>query len=156
MSAAIPKMATLRLTGAGRLSRRSLSVPVSRAFAPTAASVPERRPIQATDARWVMAARAASRLQGGTAAILVPEERRRLMLLAERLGLRAFDAALIIAIVQDAARRGADPLGEATESSVGLVRGPMASAGETVGLMLASAALAGVLFCGLLAWLGAL
>jgi hypothetical protein len=62
--------------------------------------------IAPTDPRWVLAARAALSLSGGRAAILIPEKRRALDACARRLGLRPFDASLIIAIVQDAVRRG--------------------------------------------------
>ncbi|MBS0191220.1 MAG: hypothetical protein U0573_15435 [Phycisphaerales bacterium] len=56
------------------------------------------------DARWVFAVRVRREIQGGAAAIVVPESRKRLLKLATRLGLRGFDANLIIAIVQDDAR----------------------------------------------------
>jgi hypothetical protein len=51
-------------------------------------------------------------LEGGRAAILVPERRARLLALATRLGLRPFDANLVIALAQDRVRRGeaASPL----------------------------------------------
>lgn len=58
------------------------------------------------DPRWVFAARVASQLEGGHAAVLRPERRERLVKTARLLGLRPFDAALVIALVQDAARRG--------------------------------------------------
>ncbi|HHN78372.1 MAG TPA: hypothetical protein ENK11_06855 [Phycisphaerales bacterium] len=58
------------------------------------------------DPRWVFAARVASQLEGGQAAVLRPERRERLVKTARLLGLRPFDAALVIALVQDAARRG--------------------------------------------------
>lgn len=58
------------------------------------------------DARRIMAQRVAECLDGGRAGILVPERRRALIGTAERLGLRRFDANLIIAIVQDRFRRG--------------------------------------------------
>ncbi len=45
-------------------------------------------------------------IEGGRAAILRPERRRELFTRATSLGLRPFDATLVIAIVQDAARRG--------------------------------------------------
>ncbi|MGH7243504.1 MAG: hypothetical protein ACREJD_08825 [Phycisphaerales bacterium] len=56
------------------------------------------------DARWVFAVRVKREIQGGKAAIIAPESRRRLLKLANRLGLRNFDANLVIAIVQDDAR----------------------------------------------------
>ncbi len=57
----------------------------------------------ATDPRWVLAVRAAEALQG---AVLVPERRQQLLKLGRRLGLTPFDANLVLAIVQDQARRG--------------------------------------------------
>lgn len=62
--------------------------------------------LTADDPRWVFAARVASQLEGGHAAVLRPERRERLTKTAKLLGLRAFDAALVIALVQDATRRG--------------------------------------------------
>ncbi len=57
-----------------------------------------------TDPRWVLAARTHSQLQGST---LTPERRARVLRTARQLGVRPFEANLIIAIVQDHARRGA-------------------------------------------------
>ncbi len=74
-----------------------------------------------TDARWVLAVRTAQLIQGGRAAILTPECRTRLLALGARLGLRAFDTNLVIAIVQDGARRG-DALGEPSEERLALIR----------------------------------
>lgn len=56
-----------------------------------------------TDPRWVLAIRTAEQLQG---TILPPTQRARLIRLGRLIGLTAFDANLIIAIVQDRARRG--------------------------------------------------
>ena len=56
-----------------------------------------------TDPRWVLAVRTHSQLQGTT---LTYERRQRVMRTAEQLGVRPFDANIIIAIVQDHARRG--------------------------------------------------
>lgn len=61
------------------------------------------------DPRWVLAARAYSQLQGET---LAPDRRERVMRTAQALGIRPFDANVIIAIVQDGARRR-QPLGAA-------------------------------------------
>jgi len=55
------------------------------------------------DSRWMLAAEAQRALQG---TILAYEDRKRLLALATRLGIRAFDANLILAVVQDRARRG--------------------------------------------------
>lgn len=56
-----------------------------------------------TDPRWVLAAQTQAQLQGAT---LTPEHRQRLMKTAKAIGVRPFDANLIIAIVQDHARCG--------------------------------------------------
>ncbi len=57
------------------------------------------------DPRWVLAARAYSQLQSGA---LSPERRERVMRTSRHLGIRPFDANLIIALVQDHARSGRD------------------------------------------------
>ena len=59
-----------------------------------------------TDPRWILAVRTAEMLEG---AILRPEKRDGLTRLGTTLGLSLFDANLIIAIVQDQARRGYEP-----------------------------------------------
>ncbi|GAB4517425.1 MAG: hypothetical protein Tsb0013_21700 [Phycisphaerales bacterium] len=56
--------------------------------------------------REVFAARVAESLEGGRSAILRPERRARLVDLATRMGIRPFDAHLVIALTQDAARQG--------------------------------------------------
>lgn len=58
------------------------------------------------DLRRIMAQRVAENIDGGRAGILVPERRQALVSTAERMGMRPFDANLIIAIVQDRFRRG--------------------------------------------------
>jgi hypothetical protein len=55
------------------------------------------------DPRWVLAMQTQARLQGAT---LTPERRDKLMRNGRRLGLRPFEANLVIAIVQDQARTG--------------------------------------------------
>lgn len=79
-------------------------------LAGTAADRPEPaigQPIQGpSDPRWVLAIRAAEQLQG---ALLTPDRRDKLVRLGRVLGLRPFDANLVIAIVQDQARRGYRP-----------------------------------------------
>lgn len=80
--------------------------------------------IDALDARWVFACRVASNLEGGRAAILRPQARDRLLGQAARLGLRPFDAHLIIAIVQDSARCGQEPLGLGTAERLPMIRKP--------------------------------
>lgn len=78
----------------------------------------------ATDARWVFAARVAQSLEGHSAAVLTPEKRDRLMKVAEVIGLRPFDANLIIAIVQDSVRCGLEPLSKSTADRLMMVAGP--------------------------------
>lgn len=56
-----------------------------------------------TDARWHLALETQRALQG---AMLAFEDRRRLLSLAQKVGIRPFDANLIIALVQDRVRRG--------------------------------------------------
>lgn len=55
------------------------------------------------DPRWILAMQTQARLQG---AMLTPERRDQLMRSATKLGLRPFEANLVIAIVQDRARAG--------------------------------------------------
>ena len=63
------------------------------------------QPLSATDPRWAVAVRAQSMLQGS---VLEPNARQRVMRTARTLGVRPFDANLIMALVQDRARRGED------------------------------------------------
>ena len=84
----------LRLVSRSARFRPSLEVDRGRAIRGT------------TDPRWVLAVRAAEQLQGAT---LTPPARDRLVRMAKAFGLTAFDANLIIAIVQDQARRGYAP-----------------------------------------------
>jgi hypothetical protein len=62
-----------------------------------------RTDLDPADPRWVLAVRVAQSLEG---AQLRPEKRETLLNLATHLGMRAFDANLVIALVQDRARRG--------------------------------------------------
>lgn len=62
--------------------------------------------LDADDARLMFAQRVSEVLDGGEAAILTPENRRRALRMARLLGMRPFDASLVVAIVQDNARRG--------------------------------------------------
>lgn len=57
----------------------------------------------ATDPRWVLARRVSEAMQG---AVLEPAFRDRLIRLGRVMGLNAFESNLVIAIVQDRARRG--------------------------------------------------
>ena len=90
-SAAVPR---LRLVGADEQVKPQLTAPLQTRLAGT------------MDPRWVLAVRVAEHLQGS---ILPPMARDRLVRLGKTLGLSPFDANLIIAIVQDQARRGYAP-----------------------------------------------
>ncbi len=78
--------------------------------------------MSAGDARWVLARRVAEQLEGGTAAILTPERRSRLLATARRVGLRDFDANLVIALVQDGRRTGRGALNPNVERALTLIR----------------------------------
>ena len=62
--------------------------------------------LEPADPRWVLAMKAYSQLQGSA---LTLERRQGVMRTARQLGVRPFEATLIIAIVQDQARRGGEP-----------------------------------------------
>jgi hypothetical protein len=113
--------------------------------------------LSATDARWVFAVRVASSLEGGALGALPPEKRQKLLKLATQLGLRAFDANLIIAIVQDGARTGEGSLGVSVAERVELVRpvGDATPRWSPAGALAASIALGLLLFLLLVAWVGA-
>ncbi len=93
----------LRLVGTDRVSRGGMFGRDADRVASEnarAATMPQ------TDARWIFALDVAGQLQGGRAALLAPERRRQLVARAVHAGLRPFDANLVIAVVQEAARRG--------------------------------------------------
>ncbi len=87
-------------------TRKSGRLPGSQA-APAVSQAPPSTPFQGTaDPRWVLAVRTAEMLEG---TVLSPERRERIVRMAKLFGLTAFDANMIIAIVQDQARRGIAP-----------------------------------------------
>lgn len=112
------------------------------------------RGLSADDARWILALRTEEQLQGGAA--LPAESRRGLLDAAHALGMRQFEAGLVIAVVQDAARRG-----EALASArplLGLVPA-LAGGGERKGVrggptlgVLVSAVVLGVGLLALVSW----
>lgn len=73
------------------------------------------------DARWIFAVDTAASLEGGRAALLPAKSRQRLLARATSLGLRPFDANLVIAVVQDAQRDGR-ALSRQTQERLLLVR----------------------------------
>lgn len=73
----------------------------------TVRNAPPTTPLQgSSDPRWVLAVRTAELLQGN---LLSPERRERIVRMARLFDLTPFDANMIIAIVQDQARRGIAP-----------------------------------------------
>ncbi|MCC5785281.1 MAG: hypothetical protein JJU33_01115 [Phycisphaerales bacterium] len=110
--------------------------------------------LSASDARWIFAVRVSELLDGGKAGVLTPDRRQRLLRLATNMGLRPFDANLIIAIVQDEARHGVSPspLNTDTEQRLALVR-PAEHARPSPWISIALAVLlAGLLFFALVGW----
>lgn len=91
--------------------------------------------LETFDARWIMAVRVADALEGGKAAVLRPETRSRLVTSATRMGLRPFDANLVIAIVQDAARQGQSARDFETIDRLMLVNGPETKSRRKPGLI---------------------
>ena len=107
------------------------------------------------DARLIFAAGVADSLEGGRAAVLTADTRERLMRRAARLGLRTFDANLIIAIVQDDARRGGAGLTGDAAGLLGMVGGPTVRRpllAHAAGLLIAAAAFGGAGLSLLIAW----
>ena len=112
--------------------------------------------LPAEDARLILARRTAEQLEGGRLARLSPMRRRGLERLSTRLGLREFDASLVIAIAQDAARNGERVESNAVGGRLQMVREPTSPArGGAWAWRLASAtALAAVMLLGLVRWVG--
>jgi hypothetical protein len=112
--------------------------------------------LSAMDARWILAARTSQSLEGGRAALLTPDKRRLLVRLGHAMGLRAFDAALVIAIAQDAARAG-EPLTRSAQERLAMVRPANTSDRlrrfEVIGLMTAAFFLGGLYFAIIRVWL---
>lgn len=78
--------------------------------------------LSALDPRWIFAVQVAKNIEGGRAAILIPERRHKLLIIATSLGLRPFDANLVIAVVQDGARSGEGSLSNEAEDRLKLIR----------------------------------
>jgi hypothetical protein len=105
--------------------------------------------LPADDARRIFGDHVARSLEGGRAAILRPDRRRLLVSRAATLGLRPFDANLIIAIVQDGARRGDSTSGQPLVRMVKPVR---TRAAGVYGPACAAVLLATVLLAALMWW----
>ncbi len=112
--------------------------------------------LDGSDTRTIFAARVAESLEGGRAAVLTPENRRRLVGAATRAGLRPFDANLVIAIVQDGARRGESVHNKLTSSRLRLVGAGRRERTRRPGpgaITLAAAGIALAAVAALIAWL---
>lgn len=163
MSGALQNGPVLRLVNTDaaveqRPSRRADAIDPRRAVGAVAAENRVSASLSALDARWVFAVQVARTLDGGKAAALPPERRRDLIAGAARMGLRTFDANLVIAIVQDAARRGESPLSRETEFCLKLVRAPSDEGPEGWNWMLIvgmALLLAGGALAGFMIWLRA-
>lgn len=110
--------------------------------------------LPATDARFIFAVEVNRSLEGGKAAILRPERRRNLVASAVDMGLRPFDANLVIAIVQDQARQGFGISLDA-EKSLRLVHAPQTRPAERIQLVLLAMlviSLGAAMFALLFAW----
>lgn len=114
--------------------------------------------LSAADVRVIFAARVSEQLELGAAAVLQPARRQGLLRLATTLGLRAFDANLIIAVEQDRARNG-NPRARA-DANLALIPAPaerfeLAAARRSrwIAFALAVLASAGVMFAALVAWI---
>jgi len=107
-----------------------------------------------SEAREMLTMRVSELLQGGRAAILTPERRARAIRIARMLGVRDFDAHLVIAVVQDRARRGEIDLG-ASGSADADARYPFGMNSTVAALQFAAAVLlAAALVLGAVNWLG--
>ncbi|MFO0828909.1 MAG: hypothetical protein U0572_12280 [Phycisphaerales bacterium] len=115
----------LRLAGSDDAIETSATIRARELLAARRAVAAENRlastnaPLDARDPRWLVALETADLLEG---AILSFERRRRVLALAQRVGVRPFDANLIIAAMQDRARRG-EPL-RAAEPVIALTACP--------------------------------
>lgn len=111
-----------------------------------------------TDIRQILALRVEEALEGGRAALLPAPRRRELVRAGERLGLRPFESNLIIAIVQDSARRGKSVVSQETRQALGVIPAPPSVEERRselwmwLRIALATAALAGLLFTAMVEW----
>lgn len=119
--------------------------------------------MSALDARWVFAVQVAREIElsgAPSAGVLAPERRRNLVSLATRLGLRQFDANLVIAIVQDGCRTGEGAgagLSREVSDRLTMVRSAEATEGlsvrELAAWLVASACLAVTIGLALTKWI---
>lgn len=107
-----------------------------------------------------MLRRIALSIEGGRNGLVRPEVRRRLVHTADTLGIRAFDANLLIAVAQDRCRRGEDPVGIDVLATASVLEHPSATRARLraqraamIRTALASAAVAGLIVTLLIEWL---
>lgn len=98
---------TLRFAGSDVVPRDRGRPAASHPFTPETSTG-----LEPTDPRWVLAVRTQQVLQG---TVLRPGDRQELLRVGKLLGLSPFDANLVVAIVQDRARRGGG-LGDTADS----------------------------------------
>lgn len=113
------------------------------------------------DVRRILAIKTGLALEGGRAAILAPQLRRDLVQQGAKLGLRPFESNLIIAVVQDGARRGEPVAAKDVQRSLEVIPSPAKpdtwnDPWTWARLWLAAAALGGLMMLVLVEWLGAL
>jgi len=108
--------------------------------------------LDAHDARRLLAARVAESLEGGRSAILTPLRRKRVLRLAHMLGVRDFDAHLVIAIVQESARRGETAERVVEDQRLDLLPKRADAREEPRKRVVMAGALGGVVLAALLAW----
>lgn len=136
----------VRAIHAARAKSAAESAAENRAARLTAIELPDE------DVRTILALKVIGSLEGGRAAILRPELRRRLVSEGAKLGLRPFDTQLVIAIAQDAARRGdATGVGERLRLVGTGSRTPRST--WVFWRLFAAAALASVMVGGAILWL---
>ena len=123
-----PEQTRLRAVTPREVAARKAIAQENHAAKRTAQALPE------GDLRLVFAIDVAKALQGGRAAILTPERRRDLVAGAESMGMRPFDANLVIAMVQHAAREGEDAAGPGAMGALPLIRGGERRAGRKAGV----------------------
>jgi hypothetical protein len=99
-------LASISAPLSGHAATASRRTPQTQADAGAAHQAIEPPSFADTDPRWVLALRTAEQLEG---TILTVEKREGLLRVGTALGLTLFDANLVIAIVQDQARRGYSP-----------------------------------------------
>jgi hypothetical protein len=152
-SAAIPALRLVNASDARVQPPLPSGDSVARARRQIAAENHSASNLSADDARWAFAVTVSQSLQGGRTAALPPAARERLLGTAGRMGLRPFDANLVIAIVQDGARSGEGALAAPVAGRLMLVRPPGAQERPSIWPRLAlAAALAAVMCAAMIRW----